>query len=191
MHLLIGFLASALMASKKRSSGRSPLLELSYPIRTRHLLPGRVRFEIPKLVGRPGAAAKVEALSKLEGVSEVTVTSPIGTVLIRFDEATLQPELLVAALVRVLDLEREMESAPSSAAAREIRAAGTALDRAVFDRTSGLLDLSTALPLGLAGIGIYRIVTRQGPLLPTGATLLWWAFSTMRRSGSPGRENRS
>ncbi len=191
MHLLIGFLASALMASKKRGGGRSPLLELSYPIRTRHLLPGRVRFEIPKLVGRPGAVEKVEALAKLEGVTEVTVTPRIGTVLIRYDDAALQPELLVAALVRLLDLERDMESSPQSAAAREIRATGTALDRAVFDRTSGLLDLKTALPLALAGIGIYRIVTRQGPLLPTGATLLWWAFSTVRRSGPPPRENRS
>lgn len=188
MHLLIGFLASALLASKNGETARSPLLELSYPIRTRHLLPGRVRFEIPMLAGRPEAAAKVESLAKLEGVDEVRVTRRIGTVLIRFDDAALQPELLVAALVRLLDLEREMETAPQSAAERELRATGRALDRAIFDRTRGLLDAGTALPLALAGLGIYRIVNRQGPLLPTGATLLWWAFSSIRRGRSTPRQ---
>jgi hypothetical protein len=188
MHLVIGFLASALMAARRRRGARSPLLELSYPIRTLHLLPGRVRFEVPKLRGVSDDAEKLAAtLRRLDGVGEVRVTPSIGTVLVRFDPSVLQAELLVAAIVRLLGLEREMESAPPSAAARQIRGAARALDRAVFDSTGGVLDLRTALPLVLAGLGAYRVITRQGAILPTGLTLLWWSYTAMRHSGRSAR----
>jgi hypothetical protein len=177
------------MASRRRSGHRrSPLLELSYPIRTLHMLPGRVRFEIPKLQGDSAASDRlVSSLTRLDGVGEVRVTTRIGTVLIRFDDTKLQPELLVAAIVRLLDLEREMETTPQSAAGREIRAAAQALDRAVFDMCRGLIDLRTAVPLLLATLGLYRIVTRQGTVLPAGATLLWWAYTAMRRGAPAAR----
>jgi copper chaperone CopZ len=184
MHLVIGFIASALMAARRRSPARSPLLELSYPIRTLHLLPGRVRFEVPVLAGRQTAAKQLETkLGGLQGVQSIRVTPAIGTITITFDQAQLQAELLVAAIVRLLGLEKEMEKAPQSTAAREIRATATALDRAVFDQTRGMLDLRTAVPLALAGLGAYRLLTRQGAALPTGATLLWWAYSAMRTAG--------
>ena len=50
-----------------------------------------------------------------------------------------------------------------------------------------MLDLGTAIPLSLAALGVYRIVKRQGAVLPTGATLLWWAYSGMRRGGTAAR----
>jgi len=185
MHLVIGFLASALMAARRRSGSRSPLLELSYPIRTLHLLPGRVRFEVPKLRGdRGGGDRLTAALERLEGVYEVRCTPRVGTVLVRFDHTRLQPELLVAAMVRLLGLEAEMETAPQSRASRELREAANALDRAVFDSTGGVLDLRTAVPLALGALGVYRIVTRQGAMLPAGATLVWWAYSAMSRGAA-------
>ena len=182
MQLVTGFLKGALKGRKCRPRARSPLLELSFPIRTLHLLPGRVRFGVPKLKGNHAAADSLAAaLARLDGVKEVRVTAHIGTVLVRFDADTLQPELLVAAIVRLLGLEREMEQAPPSAAARRLQAAGRAVDRACYDQTFGLIDLSTALPLTLGALGVYRLLNRQGPMLPPGATLLWWALSSMRR----------
>jgi hypothetical protein len=191
VHLLIGFLASALLAKRRAVGSRSPLLELSYPIRTLHLLPGRVRFEIPKLKGNAAACEQLAtAIGRLEGVEGAEVNAVTGTVLIRFDAAKLEPELLVAALVRLLDLEHEMENPPPAAAGREMVRVARALDRAVYDRTGGLLDLRTALPIGLAGLGVYRLMARKGTALPAAATLIWWAYSFMRRGSGASAGNR-
>lgn len=188
MHLVIGFLASALLARKRGARASSPLLELSYPIRTLHILPGRVRFAVPRLEGDQSAAdALAAALARLDGVEEVRVTARIGTVLVRFDAGKLQPELLVAAVVRLLGLEREMEQAPVSAVSRKLSDVGRTVDRAFFDQTRGLLDLRTALPLALLALGLYRMLSKQGPALPTSATLIWWALSSLRRGGAGSR----
>jgi hypothetical protein len=186
MHILTGILVGALLGRPK-SSTKPALLGLGGPIRTVHVLPGRVRFAVERLRGDAAAAdALAGRLGRIEGVELVEVSPLSGSVLIRFRAETLEPELLFAAIVRLLGLEKELERAPSPLLTRELREAGQALNRAVYEQTGGLIDLWTAVPLLLAGIGLRKVIVERGSL-PAGLTLIWWGYNALLRGGGPPR----
>ena len=138
-----------------------------------HLLPGRVRFRVPGLVGRRAEGQQLKArLARLEAVKEVEVNPISGSIRLRFAEERLQPELLLGATIRLLGLERQLERAPRSWLAREVQEGGEALNRAVYQRTGGLLDFYTAMPLLLVILGVRNVLA--GRML--GWPLLWWAY---------------
>ena len=84
MHLITGFLIANLFGRKKEP-GRSPLLSLRYPIRTRHILPGRVRFETDVLINDVKAEQfLMEQMSRIKGVSKVQISTITGSVLVLF-----------------------------------------------------------------------------------------------------------
>jgi hypothetical protein len=138
-----------------------------------HTLPGRVRYRIPSLKADSGACKAVEGnLVRLEDVTAVAADSRTGTVVVRYQGDRLSPELLFAALVRILGLEKELEKPPDAIVSREIRSLAGSLNRAVFERTGGLLDFSTAAMIVLGAIGAKKFYTER--TLPPGFTLLWW-----------------
>lgn len=104
------------------------------------------------------------------------VSPRTGSLLIRYDENQLEPELLFAAVIRLLGLERELEKTPQPVLIRELGAILRSLDRAVSDRTRGLLDFRSGLFLGLAALGIAQMLSRNEKMLPPGFQLLWWAY---------------
>ena len=186
MHLVTGLILTALLGRKKNPR-KSPLLNLHDVLETRHLLPGRVRFGIPVLKGNPeGAKLIMEQIPKIEGVESVAVNSITGSVLIYYREEIIEPELLFAALVRLLDLERAIERAVQPALAREIRSMGQSLNRYVYESTGGIIDLWTILPIILAGVGIHKVITQPQMRFPTGITMIWWAYHSLLHRKSEG-----
>ena len=173
---------SALFTGRKQRP-EHPLLEICWPIRTRHLLPGRVRFEIPMMVGeteRLGTA--VEQVARIEGVTSAECSAVTGSVLIRFDENKLAADLLMAALIRLLGLEAELERLPPSTVGKGITETGRALDQAVYSRTSGFIDLRTMLPLALGTIGLWRLLVQRSGSLPSALTMAWWAYASLSQN---------
>ncbi len=153
------------------------------PVRVEHSLPGRVRFRVPSLPeGLPGTDLLRDKLPTLEGVQTVNVNVETGSVLIRFEPAKVRPELLFAAVVRLLGLEGELEKPPKPAFTREVRAAVDGLNRAVYDRTGGLLDFYSVLLILLAGIGIKQILADGARAMPPGISMLWWGLHPLIRS---------
>lgn len=163
-HLLL-----ALLVRRRKESGdagrgddRSPLLRMRHPIQTLHMLPGRVRFRVPALIGRLANAGRAgDALSRIQGVREVETNARSGSVLVLFDESRLDAEILFAALIRLLDLERELKRPPVSLVRREGEEALGALNRAVFDGTRGLLDLWAVAGILAGAAALNRIVLRH------------------------------
>lgn len=175
MHLIASFLLAGLLGSKRPGDARRVP---SFPgvIETVHLLPGRARFRTPHLVGRrPEGEVLKRQLARLNGVVGVEVNSISGSICLRFDDDRLKPELLLAAIIRLLGLEREIERAPRSRIGREIQETGEALNRAMYERTGGMIDFHTAMPLLLVMLGVRNIVA--GRML--GWPLLWWAYRAL------------
>jgi hypothetical protein len=140
MHLITGFVLANLFGRKKEP-GRSPLLSLRHPIRTRHILPGRVRFETDALINDAKAEQfLMEQMSKVKGVSKVQISTITGSVLVQFEDNEIQPELLYTVLIRLLGLEKELERTPQSVVLKEIRLMGDSLNRSVLERTGGIMD---------------------------------------------------
>ena len=179
MHLVTGFIIATLFG-KKKNKFESPLLSLKYPIQTKHLLPGRVRFQTDFLKNNVKNDQFLnDQLSKIKGVSSVQTSVVTGSVLINYSEPDIQPELLFTVLIRLLGLEKEMERIPKPAINREIKLLGKSLNRAVYERTGGIIDLWTAIPIIMGAIGIRKIWSQKALAFPTGVTLLWWAYQSL------------
>jgi copper chaperone CopZ len=166
--------------SKKASSNvkglDSPLLKAPTVLSVTHALPGRTRFRAPILRNQVTASAKLqEALENIEGVHTAQVSPVSSSVLIQHDPEQVAPDLLAAALIRLLGLENELTRDVDATITRELRDFSQAANRAMYEKTSGLLDFKSALMLGLAALGTRKLLQQGTLALPAGFTLLWWA----------------
>lgn len=182
MHIVTGLLVAKLLKARRQASQKqgdtlpSPLLNMPGVITLEHGLPGRCRFRLPALAGRPEACAKLETrLRDIEGIARAEANAVTGSVLIAYDAARLTPDLLAAAMVRLLGLERAFAGKVEPSLARELRTWARSLNVAVYQKTGGVLDLRTALLLALAAVGIKKLAAQRALALPAGFTLLWWA----------------
>ena len=173
MHILTGMLLAGILG-RKRGVSVLPRLRTG-PVQTVHYLPGRVRFRVPSLVDDSSQAESLrDRLGTLEGVARVDVVPASGSVLIEYREKIVRPELLFAATVRLLGLEKEMARTPRPTVTREMRAVLDSLNRVVYDRTAGVLDFSSALLIVMAAIGVSKIAQQGTAAMPGGFTLVWW-----------------
>jgi hypothetical protein len=69
-------------------------------------------------------------MRKLKGVESIAVNTISGSVLLRYDLDTIDPEMLIAALVHVLDLKEEVEKSPQSWLSKEIGEITESVNRA-------------------------------------------------------------
>lgn len=180
MHLVTGFLLTALLG-RKGSDTRPRLPSFPGILETVHVLPGRMRLRTPALAGDARLGGDVEKrLRRLEGITSVRISTVTGSLLITFDPQVVGPEILLAAVIRLLGLEERLERAPRSRIGHEIRELGAALNQAVHQQTGGMIDLWTGLPLVLAAVGIRNILAKNGQL---GLPLLWWAYVSLFPAG--------
>jgi hypothetical protein len=178
MHIVTGMLIAGLLGNRKRPR-LLPMLRTG-PVRTAHWIPGRVRFQVPSLRGNAeGARLLAEKLPTLQGVHSVELNRTTGSVLIRYRPDDVAPELIFAAIVRLLDLESELAHTPQPALVRELREFVGSLNRTVYDRTSGLLDFSSAALILLAAAGVKACLTEGARAFPAGFTLVWWGLSQL------------
>ena len=129
------------------------------PVQTAHWMPGRVRLRVPSLAENAAGAALVrEKLPTIQGVQSVKLNPATGSVLIVYREDEVRPELLFAAVVRLMNLDAELKRMPQPVVTRELREILGSVNRMVYDRTGGLIDLWSAGLILLAAIGIQRAV---------------------------------
>jgi len=186
VHIITGAIIAALLGSKSKEKGSgSPILRIRGPINTTHLLPGRVRFHIPLLKNNDTQITQLdEQLPKIKGITSLQITKETGSVLIQFDQSTVKAELLAAALIRLLGLEKELDKTPEPAIPREIREMGRSLNKAVYDKTGGLIDLWTAIPLLLLAVSGRKIFAERQLAMPAAMTLLWWSYNALFHGNS-------
>jgi len=188
MHILTGLVIAGL-ARMQQTGGLKGLSLMPHlrtgPVRTEHASPGRLRLRVPSLPGNDaGAERLVERLPGVNGVDSVQVNRTTGSVLIHYRAEEVRPELLFAAVVRLMGLEEEIARPPKALVTRELRSMLSAANRVVYDRTGGLLDLWSAVMILLAAIGIRKMVTDGlARALPGGFTMVWWAMHALARDG--------
>ncbi len=175
MHIITGMLVAGLLGKGKAAS-LLPMLQ-SGPVQTAHATRGRVRFRVPSLSGSQRDAELIrEKLPTLQGVESVDVNPATGSVLVRYREGQVRPDLLFAALVRLLGLEDELVQTPQPTVVKELRSMMDSLNRVVYDRTGGLLDLSSAVLIALAVAGTTKLFADGKNAVPPGFTMLWWGL---------------
>jgi hypothetical protein len=184
MHLITAALVTALLG-RKQGAGKNRLPNFPGVIETVHLLPGRVRFRAPILVGRRGPAEELrKRLAKLDGVNAVEVSPLSGSVLVRFAPERIKPEMPMGAVIRLLGLEKDIQCPPRARIGEGIHQTGEAMNRAVYAQTGGMLDLWTSLTLLPVALGARQFLAgnRAGAW-----PLLWWAYLSMFPPGRSGQ----
>jgi hypothetical protein len=182
MHIITGLVLAALLGKGK--SPRLPALPRlqTGPVRVVHDLPGRVRLRVTAL-DDCGDHARIlaERLPAIQGVQGVTVSPTTRSVLITYNPAAVRPALLFAAVVRLLGLDRAIDRPPRPVVARELRDVCRALNRAVYERTGGIIDLHTAVLIVFIALGVRKMLQQQSAILPAGLSMVWWAMNGLLR----------
>ena len=102
-----------------------------------------------------------------------------GSVLIVYREDQVRPELLFAAVVRLMGLDAELKRTPEPVVTRELREILGSANRMVYDQTGGLIDLWSAGLILLTAVGIQRVWTQGMRAFPAGLTLVWWGMASL------------
>ena len=183
MHLVTGVLIAALAGRAKQNKVLQGLpMFRTGPIQIAHALPGRIRFVIPDLrAGSESIKQGLDQLGKLRGIDTVTYSTVSGSVVVWFNQELVPPPLLFSAAARLLGLEHELDKPLTSAVIRELKELGTSFNRVIYDETYGLLDLRTIAVGGLLILGGRKLLLEKWATVPTGLTLLWWAFHLINR----------
>ncbi|HBH28949.1 MAG: hypothetical protein N839_0010580 [Desulfofustis sp. PB-SRB1] len=185
MHLVTGVIIAALAGKVKQNKVLQglPMLKTG-PIQVAHALPGRIRFVIPALrTNHPAIQQGIARLGAAEGIDSVQYSSISGSLTVHFNQELVPPPLLFAVIARLLGLEQELEKPITPAVIKQFRALGNDLNKMVFDETHGLLDLKTAAIAVLIVAGGKKLLSEKWGSMPTGLTLLWWAFNLINRGG--------
>ena len=180
MHIVTGLLLAGLLGKKKgRRRTLMPMLRTG-PVHTVHFLPGRIRLRVPSLTKDCAGAALVrEKLPTIAGVKSVAINAATGSVLVSYRPGEVQPELLFAAVVRLLNLDAELKRVPEPVVTRELREFSPARIGWCTTQTGGLVDLWSAALILLAAIGIQRLLRQGMRAFPAGLTLVWWGVLSL------------
>ena len=183
MHLLIGSLLSLLL-SKNPLQPKADKPRLSYMgiIEVKHALPGRIRYRIPKLAATKMNTTNIkQQLLKIPGIRSVEFNALSGSALVLYNESEIETIYIFAALVKLFDLEKEMQKPTESVVGKEVLDISSALNRVTYEYTRGFLDLKTVIPLMFLGSALYQIFIKRNIALPGGFTFLWWAYAMMSK----------
>ena len=144
-------------------------------IQVKHYQNGRLRLQTEVL--KDDEELKEEFLNnicKIEGINSVEVNSVTGSILIYFDEKIIESSFLYLIVLKLLHLEEEALKNKPGKVKELLKQAFESVDMAIYNKSRGYLDLKTLAAGIFAFYGIKKL--REIPKLPTGTTLLWWAF---------------
>jgi hypothetical protein len=187
VHILAGLLVAGLSGFRKgvHSARENPPRTFTGPVQTAHSIPGRIRFLVPSLRGnQSGREMLMNRLPHVRGVRKVQVNVISGSVLVNYEEGTVSPRLLFAAVVRLLRLDEELYDTPPSLIKRELREVLHSLNLAVYDRTYGTTDLWTGLSCIFGFYGLIQLLSDGSDALSEGGNLLMWALNDLSGPGS-------
>ncbi|ADL53598.1 HMA2 domain-containing protein [Clostridium cellulovorans] len=160
-----------------RISKHNNLPDFKGIVEVRHAIDGRIRFYIPIL--RNNEQAKnvlANELKKIGSVRSIEANTNIGTLIINYDNRRMEPQLLIAVIIKLLCLEEEVSKKPVPVLSNEMQLVKDSINMAIYNKSKGIVDGRSILILALLSSAAYRFYTGTGNKVgPT--TCLMWALS--------------
>lgn len=140
-----GFLAAALLpilggmilngGKKRRKPNQLNLPSFRGVMEVKSAIDGRIRFHAPFLKGNDELAKQAgQQIGRLGAVTEVSANTVTGSLLVRYDTAAVEPQLLMAAVIKLLGLEEAARQSGGSLLGKECRTFADSLNHAVADK---------------------------------------------------------
>lgn len=152
-------------------------------LEVKHYIPGRIRFYSPKIKNNSEVAIFIkEQLNKIPVINLMDINTITGTTLIKYNAKDIDPMVIISVLLKLLNLEKEISKEPKDKIASELSEIKSSLNRAVYEKTQGILGVKTIVFFALLLYGIKRYKERPD-LIPGGITLIHWAFGYLNKIG--------
>lgn len=151
------------------------------------LTKNRIRMEINKLKNNTEEIENLKQnLSKISLIKNFKIVSCLGSLTIDFDDKRTDANFIIGIILRLLNLENEIfKNRDGSLKSLFINFLNFS-DIAIYNKTKGLLDSRTLAATLLLLYGLKKI--RTNPVMPAGATLIWWAYSLFTKEIKERRE---
>ncbi len=148
-------------------------------LEVKHSIKGRIRFYIPILKENEEAKSiLITQLSRVSAIKSIEVNLITGSLLICYEEKTVDTAVLIGVIAKLLGLEEAIAKKPEALVTREMKSMKEAINMAVYEKTNGLMD-SKSLFILLTILGGFIIVKSNPIAFPNGYTLLRWGANAL------------
>lgn len=181
-NLLIFIAGSAIVKASKSNrvyekKTKSSLPDFRGVIEIKHTLPGRIRFYIPLLKHNENAQIILKSeLRKIQTVAEVETNITTGSLVINYNRTKINPQLLLAIVIKLLNLEEDVLKKPVPKLGNEMKMLKDSMNMAIYNKSNGILDGSSLLVFILLISAIHKFYIGNGNKVGP-VTCLMWALS--------------
>ena len=111
-------------------------------------------------------------------MTSITVNPVTQTILLTYDKDKVEPEILAGVVMKLLEADKK----ESSKVGLALKSITDCADYFLQDKSNGLINLTQAVAGTFIGIGMKQCSVGNFSV-PNAATLFWWAYSMLRKSG--------
>lgn len=181
-NLLILAASSAMVKTLGNNTAFEKKPQSKYPdfkgiIEIKHDIPGRIRFYIPLLKNNQNAeAVLLNELKKIPSLTKIETNIITGSLVLNYNQSKINPQLLLAVVIKLLNLEEEIVKKPVPVLGNEMKMLKDSINMAIYNKSSGLLDGSSLLVFVLLSSAAYKLYLGTGNKVGP-VTCLMWALS--------------
>lgn len=176
---LAGKIISETLGKKTAKKNELQLPSFHGIIEVKHSLKGRIRLRVPILKeSEQGREILLSQLSKISTIKKIEINNITGSLTLEYDDSQMNPQLLIGVIIKLLNLEYQINNRPKALLNKEMSTAKEAVNLAIYNKSKGILDLKSLLAFGFIIIGIRKV--KKSPLdLPNGYNLLRWGYKAI------------
>ena len=146
------------------------------------LTKNRLRIEIDKLKNnREEINELTENLKKISVIKNFKIIQSLGSLTIEFDDSQIDSQFMLGIILKLLNLDEELLKDRKGKIKNTFSSIGKLADITIYNKTKGLFDAKTLAGTILLIYGIKKFKNEM--FLPSGATLIWWAYRLLSKKG--------
>ena len=142
----------------------------------------RIRVEIDKLKNNNEEIESLrENLRKIAVIKNFKIIKTLGSLTVEFDDSQIDSQFMIGIILKLLNLDEEFLKDRKGKIKNSFSNLGKLADITVYNKTKGLFDAKTLAGTMLLIYGIKKF--KREMFLPSGATLIWWAYRLLSKKG--------
>ena len=142
----------------------------------------RIRIEIDKLKNNEEEIERLkENLKKIIVIKNFKIIKTLGSLTVEFDNSQIDTQFMIGIILKLLNLDKELLKDRKGKIKNTFSNLGKLADITIYNKTKGLFDAKTLAGTMLLIYGIKKLKNEM--FLPSGATLIWWAYRLLSKKG--------
>ncbi len=147
----------------------------------------RIRIVIEKLKNNRVEIDELKSkLKVINGINNFKIIYSLGSLTVEFDEKKIDAQLMLGIILNLLSLENEFFKKRDGKLRDILKNFSNAANISIYNKTKGLLDIKTTFGIIFLLYGLKKI--KNQPVLPMGATLIWWSYNLLFKHNDEERE---